>query len=140
MASATVRGGTGFLTWVAAFLARAPPRWWRAYQRPTCHKIAIASSAAAANQATAPWPRGITMSAARSGPTALPPLPPTWKMDCARPCWPPEARRAMREDSGWKMDEPVPTSAAASSTASKLPATDSSNRPHSVEPMPSTSE
>ena len=38
--------------------------------------------------------------AASSGPMALPALPPTWKIDCARPWRPPEARRAMREDSG----------------------------------------
>ncbi len=31
---------------------------------------------------------------------AAPVLPPTWNRDCAIPCWPPEAMRATREDSG----------------------------------------
>ena len=46
--------------------------------------------------------------AAASGPNALPVLPPTWKNDCANPYRPPEAARATREDSGWKIDDPVP--------------------------------
>ncbi|MNS90802.1 hypothetical protein D3C72_1248670 [compost metagenome] len=44
--------------------------------------------------------------------------------------------RATREDSGWKTDEPVPTSAAASSTISKLPASASSTSPLRVKHMP----
>lgn len=82
----------------------------------------------------------MTIKAASSGPLALPALPPTWKMDCARPGRPPEAMRATRDDSGWNTEEPVPTSAAASSNSGKLPALDSSSRPHRVAPMPSTSE
>ena len=64
-----------------------------------------------------PWPRGTTMKAASSGPIAEPVLPPTWNSDWARPCRPPEAMRATRDDSGWKTDEPSPTSAAASRIA-----------------------
>ncbi len=60
-----------------------------------------------------PWPRGMTMKAASSGPSDEPALPPTWNNDCASPCRPPEAMRAMRDDSGWNTDEPIPTSAAA---------------------------
>jgi hypothetical protein len=78
------------------------------YQVPICHSTAMATSAASPNQAMAPCPCGMTTAAASSGPTALPVLPPTWKIDCASPGCPPEARRAMREDSGWNTDEPVP--------------------------------
>ena len=46
------------------------------------------------------------MNAASSGPSAEPTLPPTWNSDCARPCRPPDAMRATREDSGWNTDEP----------------------------------
>ena len=63
-----------------------------------------------------PCPRGRMMKAAASGPIAEPTLPPTWNRDCARPCRPPEASRATRDDSGWNTDEPVPTMAAASSS------------------------
>jgi hypothetical protein len=71
---------------------------------------------------------------------AVPVLPPTWNTDCAKPCCPPEASRAMREDSGWKMDEPMPTKAAASRTISKLGAKASSISPISVNTIPSGNE
>ena len=74
------------------------------------------SSAAHENQATLVWPCGKTMKAASSGPAEEPRLPPTWKIDCASPCLPPEAMRATREDSGWNTEEPVPMSAAATSS------------------------
>ncbi len=57
--------------------------------------------------------------AAISGASELPKLPPTWNSDCAKPCAPPEARRATREDSGWKIAEPIPSNAAPASTTSK---------------------
>ena len=75
----------------------------------------MASSAASANQARLDWPCGMTIKATSRGPVALPAFPPTWNIDWASPCRPPEARRAMREDSGWKMDDPAPMSAAATS-------------------------
>ena len=71
---------------------------------------------------------------------AVPVLPPTWNTDCAMPCWPPDARRAMRDDSGWNIADPVPTSAAASRIVAKSGAYASSSRPHSVEVMPKGSE
>jgi hypothetical protein len=37
-----------------------------------------------------------------------PVLPPTWNSDCARPWRPPEASRATRDASGWKIAEPMP--------------------------------
>ena len=46
----------------------------------------------------------------------------------------------MRDDSGWKIDEPTPTNAAASSTMPKLGANASRIRPISVEVMPKGSE
>ena len=58
---------------------------------------------------------GMTMAAVNSGPMAEPVLPPTWKVDCAVPKRPPEAMRATREASGWKVAEPIPTTAAANS-------------------------
>ena len=80
------------------------------------------------------------MNAAVSGPSADPILPPTWNIACASPCRPPDAMRATREDSGWNTDDPVPTSAAASSSMGKLGATASRIRPHRVKLMPSGSE
>ena len=86
------------------------------------------------------WPKGTITAAAISGPIAVPVFPPTWNSDCASPCCPPDARRAMREDSGWKMAEPMPTQAAASSTVPKFGAKASNNSPHSVQAMPQGSE
>ena len=86
------------------------------------------------------WPCGITINAASSGPSDEPALPPTWNSDCARPCRPPDAMRATRDDSGWNTDEPQPTSAAATSSTPKLGATDISSSPTSVKPMPTGSE
>src|ERR1700720_377032 len=69
-------------------------------QPPTRVSTTIASNAASENHATLPWPLGSTMNAASSGPVADPVLPPTWKIDCAAPCCPPDAMRATRDDSG----------------------------------------
>ena len=80
------------------------------------------------------------MKAASSGPIADPALPPTWKSDWANPCRPPEARRATRDDSGWKIDEPMPTHATATSTRPNEGANDSRTRPASVKAMPVASE
>ncbi|MNT64318.1 hypothetical protein D3C72_2022090 [compost metagenome] len=114
IARTTTRVGTGLATAPAALCLRAPCASWRAYQPPMRHSTTMPTSAASENHARlACW---CTISAASSGPMALPPLPPTWKIDCASPCWPPEAMRATRDDSGWKIDEPVPTSAAATSS------------------------
>ena len=71
------------------------------------------------NQPRLAWPNGMTMKAASSGPMALPALPPTWNSDCARPWRPPEASRATREDSGWKIAEPMPIRLAAKSSIPK---------------------
>src|ERR1700674_1981249 len=60
----------------------------------------IPTKAATENQAMLDCPLGSTMKAASKGPSASPALPPTWKSDCAKPCCPPEAIRATREDSG----------------------------------------
>ena len=49
-------------------------------------------------------------------PAAWPVLPPTWNIDCARPWRPPDAMRATREASGWNTEDPMPISAAPSST------------------------
>ena len=51
------------------------------------------------------------MKAASSGPSDWPKLPPTWNSDCAKPWRPPEAARATRDASGWKIAEPTPISA-----------------------------
>ena len=110
------------------------------YQRPMPVSTTMPNSAASENQATLRCPCGMMNSAASSGPSAEPTLPPTWNSDCARPWRPPEAMRATREDSGWNTDEPVPTSTAATSSQPKDGATDSSSRPASVKPIPTGSE
>src|SRR5690606_29377760 len=110
------------------------------YQRPMPTRTTMPNSAASENQATLPCPCGMMNSAASSGPSADPTLPPTWNSDCARPCRPPEAMRATRDDSGWNTDDPVPTSAAATSKYGSDGANASSSRPTSVKPMPIGSE
>ena len=80
------------------------------------------------------------MSAASSGPRALPPLPPTWKMDCARLFRPPEAICATREASGWNTDEPQPISATDSRIGRKSGAKARASSPASVKHMPVASE
>src|SRR5450631_586142 len=92
----------------------------RLYHAPTRIKISMATSASAENHAMLGCPAGSTMKAASRGPIDDPALPPTWNSDCARPCCPPEAIRATREDSGWNTADPIPTSATAASTTAKL--------------------
>jgi hypothetical protein len=72
----------------------------RSYQLPTLASRIMPSRARTENHATLAWPRGRTMRAASNGPIAEPTPPPTWNSDCARPCRPPEANRAMRAASG----------------------------------------
>ena len=100
----------------------------------------MARMAAIENHAMLACPLGTTMNAASNGPIADPAFPPTWKSDCARPCRPPEAARAIRDDSGWKTDDPIPTNPAAMRIMGKLAATDSRRSPTSVNPMPIASE
>src|SRR5271170_2395361 len=119
---------------------RAAARVWRRYQRPTRHRTTMASSAAIENQAMLGWPCGMMIHAAKSGPDALPKLPPTWKTDCASPCWPPDTRRAMRDDSGWKIDDPVPTNAAATRRMPKFGAMARTRMPTNVKDIPAASE
>src|ERR1700749_1499231 len=115
MDQAAVRDETELAaTALAAAFARS--RCWRLYQAPTCASRMMAASAARPNHAMLVLPFGRMIHAASRGPMAAPPLPPTWKMDCARPCRPPDANRAMREDSGWNTAEPTPMRAAAAST------------------------
>ena len=92
-------------------------RPWRsrrcpAYQPPTRHSTTMPTSDAAVNQDTLVWPNGTTMKAASNGPAAWPKFPPSWNTDCAKPNRPPDASRATRDDSGWKMAEPRPISIA----------------------------
>lgn len=76
------------------------------------------------------------MSAASSGPMALPPFPPTWNMDCARLFLPPEAVCATREASGWNTEEPQPMTATANRMAAKPEATANKSNPASVKHIP----
>src|SRR5436190_10723312 len=82
------------------------------YHVPTRHKKTMPTSAARENDAMLPWPRGTARKAASRGPSDEPALPPTWKNDCANPCRPPDASRAMRDDSRWQTADPSPTNAA----------------------------
>ena len=113
---------------------------WRLYHAPTRISTTMASSAAAENHAMLRCPAGSTMNAASSGPIDDPALPPTWKSDCARPCCPPDAMRATRDDSGWNTAEPMPTSATAHRTMAKVGADASRISPTRVNVMPAGSE
>ena len=99
----------------------------------------MATSATSEHQPMLDWPRGTTRNAASSGPNDEPMLPPTWNSDCARPCRPPEAIRATRDDSGWKIDDPIPIRPAATRSIGNVEATDSSSRPTRENVMPITS-
>src|SRR3569832_1955398 len=99
---------------------------------PTPASTIMASNAKSENTARLFWPCGSTTQAASSGPNDAPALPPTWKIDCARPCRPPEAMRATRDASGWKIDGPLPTSAAAASSSGNVVACDSNSSPARV--------
>ena len=71
--------------WVPAFFAACALLSLAEYHTPTRASTNIASSAKSENHAIAPCPLGRMMNAASSGPIAPPRLPPTWKIDCARP-------------------------------------------------------
>src|SRR5678815_3661973 len=75
------------------------------YHRPTRETTAMPAIAITEHQASARCPNGATMNAATNGPTDDPTFPPTWNSDCASPCRPPDAIRAMRDDSGWNTDD-----------------------------------
>jgi hypothetical protein len=92
--------------------------------------------ATAANHSIEICPRCMTTKAAARGPRAEPALPPTWNSDCAKPGRIPAARRAIRDASGWKIDEPSPISATDRSTTPKLSARASSTSPLPVEAIP----
>ena len=74
--------------------------------------------------------------ATSSGPTDVPRLPPTWKMDCAMPLRPCDASDVMREASGCSVAEPMPTMATATNTAPSDPAKANSTMPVAVQHMP----
>src|ERR1700680_683386 len=99
----------------------------------------IPSKATSENQAMLDCPLGST-NAASKGPSAEPAFPPSWKSDCAMPSCPPEAKRAIRDDSGWNTEDPMPTSAAATRTVPKVGAIDKISRPIKVKPIPNASE
>ena len=71
---------------------------------------------------------------------ALPPLPPTWNIDCARLFLPPEANCATRDASGWNTDEPQPINVTDSSMVTKPGAKANASSPTSVKHMPRASE
>src|SRR5687767_14326629 len=123
-------GGAAGRDFVASRCAR--------YHPPTRVRITIAARAAAENQATLRWPRGTTTKAASRGPIAEPALPPTWNSDCAKPCRPPDAILATREDSGWKTAEPSPTRPAESRRTGKPGAMEGGRRPGRLNPIPGT--
>jgi hypothetical protein len=67
-------------------------------------------------------------------------FPPTWNRDWASPYRPPDAIRATREASGWKIAEPIPINVAASRIAGYVEALDINRRPTRVRPMPTVRE
>ena len=108
----------------APYLARLEMSWLRSgcrcgwfttyanralYHAPSLIMMTAASNAAKANQEMACCPKGRMMRAASSGPTAEPPLPPTWKIHCAKLFLPPDANCATRDAVGWNTEEPNPT-------------------------------
>src|ERR1700722_4477077 len=88
--------------WITAFFARAvcprDSRCW--YHAPTLVSRMMARRAARVNQMMLCCPRGRTINAASRGSSDEPTFPPTWNTDCARPCCPPDAILATRDDSG----------------------------------------
>src|ERR1039458_2764541 len=106
------------------------------YQPLTRAKRIMATSAPHENQAMLRWPFGSTMNAAGRGPSEDPPVPPRENSDCANPYRPPDARRAMRAASGWKIADPSPMNPTDSRIAPKPGALDSRMRPATLEAIP----
>ncbi len=100
----------------------------------------MAATARSEHHTMLDWPRGTIRNAPINGPMADPTLPPTWNSAWASPCRPPEAIRAMRDASGWKMDDPTPSSPAATSSRANDVANASSIKPASENAMPITRE
>ena len=98
--------------------------------------MSAATNAARANHEMAHCPKGRMLSAASNGPTAEPPLPPTWKMDCAKLFLPPEAICATRDAVGWNIEEPSPTTPTAKRISGKFPAKANNSSPARVKHMP----
>ena len=98
MDQTTRRAVTGPVTGVLLCTGRS--RCWLLYHTPTRVRTTMARRAASVNHASVAWPCGMMIQAASNGPIALPAFPPTWKIDCASPWRPPDASRAIREDSG----------------------------------------
>ena len=73
--------------------------------------MTIPNKAISENQAMLVCPPVTITNTAIKGPMALPVCPPTTKTAWAKPSCPPEARRASRVASGWKIEEPIPTMA-----------------------------
>ncbi len=121
--------------WVC-FFTLLSDAWERIVQRATPNNTAKPTIANSVNHPIAPCPRGIMMAAASKGPKAEPALPPTWKNDCAKPKRPPDAIRATREASGWKVEDPKPIIAEAINNQVKLLANTSMIRPANVNSMP----
>ena len=80
--------------------------------------------------------RGTTMNATNKGPIAVPAFPPSWKIDCAKPLFPPEAKNEILDDSGWNMEEPIPTKTTATITILKLDAYANVTIPANVNSIP----
>src|SRR5260370_18581026 len=113
---------------------------FRLSQPPTFANKMIATRPTKENQPILLCPLGTMINAANKGPSDVPALPPTWNIDWASPCRPPEAMRASREASGWKTDDPMPTSPAEQRIMEKLLEMDKSSKPKSVSPMPMAKE
>ena len=114
--------------------------WTRPYHPPMRLRIQMARSAAIPNHPMLSRPRGSTHSAASKGPQAPPAFPPTWKSDCAKPCCPPEARRATRDASGWNTAEPMPIRAADARSSGNAGTRENKMSPIRVEPIPTARE
>ena len=112
----------------------------RPHHLPTWPRTKMARSAASPNHPRLPRPLGRTNSAASKGPSATPAFPPTWKSDCARPCCPPEARRATRDDSGWNTDEPIPIRATEAIRTGYVDTREKRTSPTRVEAIPAARE
>ena len=96
---------------------------------------AMASMATNENHPMLRCPLGSTINAASSGPMEEPVFPPTENSDCASPCRPPEAMRAMRDASGWNTADPTPTRATANKIAENPGAIESRIKPAALDAM-----
>lgn len=137
IANLTLVRTSGFNRRACAFFFTWAPLWsLRPYHLAMYIWTAMPAPATRVNQIDPNNPSGMKIHIVSIGARDWPALPPTWKMDWAKPLREPEAIWATLDPSGWKAAEPRPTKTTAISTAGYDSAKARRSMPVKVNPMP----